>query len=64
MKVERVEVIKNHGNNGIYVDVTVIHKQTGSSYGIPLSREAYEQLRDYFLNQNPSDSTPLKPKLI
>ncbi len=62
MRTERVEVVKNHGDNDTFVDITVTHKQTGSSYSMPLSREAYEQLRDYFEKLNLSNPTPLNQK--
>lgn len=30
-------------------EITVQHDQTGSAYGIPLSKSAYEQLREHFV---------------
>lgn len=36
-------------------EITVQHDQSGSAYGMPLSRNAYEQLRQHFV----SGSLPL-----
>lgn len=30
-------------------EITVQHDQSGSAYGIPLSKNAYEQLRQHFV---------------
>lgn len=39
-------------------EITVQHDQSGSAYGMPLSRNAYEQLRQHFV----SGSLPPKCK--
>lgn len=33
-------------------EITVQHDQTGSAYGITLSKNAYEQLRQHFVLKN------------
>lgn len=38
--------------NGEDFEITIQHDQTGSAYGMKLSKSAYEQLRNHFI-QNP-----------
>ena len=46
---ETLTVEKIHGD----YNITVMHDQSGSSYGMTISPEAFDQLRRYFLNNQP-----------
>lgn len=42
-------------NKGTYYEIVVQHDQSGSAYGIDLSNEAYEQLRQHFVSGSVCD---------
>lgn len=56
MNTETVSVIP-HGEE---FNINITHDQTGSIYGIILSKTAYEQLREHFIN----GSLPMDEEII
>lgn len=54
---ETVTVETYIGNRDAYADIIVVHDATGSSNGITLSFDAYNQLRDHFLSEGADPET-------